>query len=242
MDITLIGYGKMGKEVERIARERGHAIRGTFDIDSTFKENDLASSNVAIHFARYDAVVPHVLLCGKVKRNIVIGTTGWQQDLDKVRSIVSEAGIGVVYASNFSIGVHVFFRLIREAARLFDKLSEYDITIHEQHHKDKIDSPSGTALAAADILLHDIRRKKSILSGSPKGKINPEELQITSTRAGAIVGTHAVTFDSFADAIELKHSAKNRAGLALGALLAAEWIEGKQGLHTMDDVLGDIIG
>jgi 4-hydroxy-tetrahydrodipicolinate reductase len=242
MKMTLIGYGKMGKEVERLALERGHSIQGRFDIDSELKENDLAATDVAVHFARHDAVVPHVRTCGKAKKNIVIGTTAWQNDLEKVRSIVSETGIGLVYASNFSIGVQVFFRLAREAAKLIDKFAEYDVTIHEQHHKEKIDSPSGTALTAAGILLENIRRKRTILSEPPKGRIKPEDLQITSTRAGAIVGTHTITFDSAADTIELRHSAKNRTGLALGALMAAEWINGKHGLYTMEDVLEDIIG
>ncbi len=240
MNIALIGYGKMGKEVERTALQRGHVISGRFDIDAEFSENDLERTDVAIHFARHDAVVPHVQRCGRAKRNIVIGTTGWQNDMEKVRSIVSETGIGLVYASNFSIGVQVFFHLVREAAKLIDHFEEYDIALHEQHHKDKIDSPSGTALNAARILLENIRRKKTILTESPKGRIKPEELQVTSTRAGAIVGTHTITIDSVADTIELKHSAKSRTGFALGALMAAEWVNGKRGLFTMEDVLGDI--
>ena len=241
MNIALIGYGKMGKEIDRIASERGFGVECRVTSRSTLNDSDITKSDVAIHFAKPDSVLPHVRRLAALRKNIVIGTTGWQNELDKVRTIVRDSKIGAVYASNFSIGVQLFFRLTQEAARLMNSFSEYDVYIQEAHHKDKIDSPSGTALAAASILLEHIKRKQTILSDPPQGKIHPDQLQITSTRAGAIVGTHTITFDSLADVIELKHSAKNRSGFALGALLAAEWIKGKQGMFTMEDVVADIV-
>ena len=241
MNIALIGYGKMGKEVERIALERGYAVVGRLDLGSDITDQDLQRADVAIHFAQPDSVVPHVHRWARSGKAMVIGTTGWQNDFPKIQAIVAETKIGLVHASNFSIGVNIFFRLVKEAAKLINNFAEYDVSVHEAHHKDKIDSPSGTALTAAKILLEQIKRKKTILSDSPQGTIRPEQLQITSTRAGATVGTHTLTFDSLADTIELKHTAKNRSGFALGAILAAEWIKNKHGLYTMDDVLADIL-
>jgi 4-hydroxy-tetrahydrodipicolinate reductase len=174
-----------------------------------------------------------------MKKNIVVGTTGWQNDFEKVKTVVAETDIGLVYASNFSVGVQLFFRLVKEAAALVNNIAEYDVSVHEAHHKDKIDSPSGTALTAAKILLEHVKRKRSILTGAPEGKIKPDQIQITSTRSGAIVGVHTITFDSVADSIEIRHTAKSRTGFALGALLAAEWVHGKHGLFTFEDVLAD---
>jgi 4-hydroxy-tetrahydrodipicolinate reductase len=241
MNITLIGYGKMGKEIDRIASDRNIQIVGRIDTEQMWNEDEIKRSDVVIHFAYADSVLSHVQRCCSLKKNMVIGTTGWQQDLDKVKAAVAAAKTGLVYASNFSVGVQVFFRLVRETARLINKFTEYDVTVHEAHHRDKADSPSGTALTAAKILLEQIERKKTILTAPPQGKIKPEQLQVTSTRAGAIVGTHTVMFDSSADTIELHHSAKNRTGFAVGALLAAEWVRGKTGTFTMEDVLADIV-
>ncbi len=241
MNITLIGYGKMGKELDRIASERGFTVIGRWDIDTPIKESEIEKTDVAIHFAAAESVLPHVQRWASAKKDLVIGTTGWQSDFEKVKAVVSETGIGLVHAPNFSLGVNVFFQLAEAAARLMNRFSEYDVTVHESHHKDKVDSPSGTALSAAKILLSHIQRKKTIKSDQLRGKIKPEELLVTSTRVGAVVGTHAITFDSMADTIEIRHDAKNRTGFALGALLAAEWINGKKGLYTMADVLSDII-
>ena len=241
MNITIIGYGKMGKEIDRIAGEHGIRVLHRLTSQSTWNEREHQDSDVAVHFARSDSVLPSVQRWASLGKNMVVGTTGWQNEFDKVKSAVTDAKIGLVHASNFSIGVQIFFRILRETARLMNKFEEYDVTVHESHHKDKADSPSGTALSAAKMLLEKMERKKSILTDRPEGKIRPDQLQITSTRSGAIVGTHLVTFDSLADSVELKHTAKNRTGFALGALLAAEWVVGKQGLFTMEDVLADIV-
>ncbi len=231
----------MGKEIDRLASERGHNVLDRLTSGSALKESESKRSDVVIHFARPETVLPHVRRWSAAGKNIVVGTTGWQNEFDEVKATVAETGIGLVYASNFSIGVHIFFRLVRESATLINNFAEYDVCLHEAHHKDKVDSPSGTALTAAKILLDHIQRKKTILSDRPQDKIKPDQLQITSTRAGSIVGTHTVTFDSLADSIELRHTAKNRSGFALGALLSAEWIKDKHGLFTMEDVLADIV-
>jgi 4-hydroxy-tetrahydrodipicolinate reductase len=137
--------------------------------------------------------------------------------------------------------MNAFLYIVRQAGAMFNTLPEYDLFLHEEHHKDKTDSPSGTALALARILLQTIQRKNEVLNGIPEGKIRPEQLHVTSTRGGTIVGMHRVVFDSAADQIELVHTAKNRSGFAHGALLAAEWVRGKRGMFTMEDVIEDLL-
>ncbi len=242
MTIALIGYGKMGKEIERRAQERGIAVTARLNSQSQPLAADvLHQIDVVVHFASPGSVVRHVEEWAQNKKNLVIGTTGWQNDLDRVRSTVEKHQIGLVYASNFSLGVNVFNQMVKQAGVAFNNFPEYDVSIHEAHHKDKLDSPSGTALMLANTLLKALDRKKEILSKPPEGKIKPEQLHVSSTRAGSVVGTHRVVFDSGADQIEFVHTAKNRSGFALGALLAAEWIRGKSGMFTMDDVLGDVL-
>jgi 4-hydroxy-tetrahydrodipicolinate reductase len=185
-------------------------------------------------------VQKHVAELAKLRKPIVLGTTGWTQQSNEIRSIVDSAGIGLVHASNFSLGVNIMYRLLREAGLLFDRVAEYDVSVHEDHHKDKLDAPSGTALSIADVLLKTVKRKKEVLSGSPEGKIRPEQLQITSGRYGAVVGTHRVRFDSMADTVEIVHTAKNRTGFALGAVVAAEWVKDKKGMFTIENVLADL--
>jgi len=241
MRIALIGYGRMGKEIERVAADRQVTVAAKVDSKNPDLSPYANEFDVAIHFANAESVVPYVQQCGALKKNIVVGTTGWSQHIGKVWSIVQSKNIGLVHASNFSIGVNTFFDLLKHAAKLFDKFPEYDVYVQEVHHKDKTDSPSGTALTIAEILMHNIKRKKEILSTPPAGKIRPEQLHISSSRAGSVVGLHQVSFDSFSDSIEIKHTAKNRSGFALGALLAAEWINGKQGMFTMEDVMSNIL-
>jgi 4-hydroxy-tetrahydrodipicolinate reductase len=240
--LALIGYGKMGKEIERLALERGMQITARVDIESpSLLIDGVKSADVAIHFAIPGTVLSQVEQLADLGKDVVLGTTGWQNDRANIQAHVERKGIGLVHASNFSLGMNIVYHLLREAGLLFDRFEEYDVSVHEVHHKEKLDSPSGTALTIANILLSGIGRKKEILAGSSDGKIRPEQLQVTSTRTGAVVGIHRVMFDSPADNIEVVHTAKNRTGFALGALLAAEWIRGKKGFFTMDDVLEDII-
>ena len=239
--IALVGYGKMGREVERIALDRGMEITARIDIDSpSVSTDEVRKADVVVHFAIPSTVQMHVEELAKLRKPIVVGTTGWTKQAQAIQSIVKSEGIGLVHASNFSVGVNIMYRLLREAGSLFDRFAEYDVAVHEVHHKDKLDAPSGTALSIADVLLDTIKRKREVLSGSPEGKIRPEELQVTSGRYGAAVGIHRVTFDSMADSIEIVHTAKNRTGFALGAVVAAEWVKDKKGMFTFEDVLEDL--
>jgi 4-hydroxy-tetrahydrodipicolinate reductase len=240
--LALIGYGKMGKEVERVAIDRGMEITARVDIDTpSLSVDGVRAADVAVHFALPPTVVRHVEELAKMRKSVVIGTTGWQSDREQIQQLVQSFGIGLVHASNFSIGVNVLYRILQEAGSLFDRFAEYDVSVHEIHHKDKADSPSGTAVSIANVLLSTIKRKSEILAGSPDGKIRPEQLQVSSGRIGSVVGTHSVRFDSAADSIEIVHTAKNRVGFALGAVVAAEWIKDKQGMYTFDEVLEDVL-
>lgn len=239
--LALIGYGRMGKEVERVAVDRGMEITARVDVEThSLSVEGVQTSDVAVHFALPPTVLRHVEELATLRKSVVVGTTGWQNDREKIQSLVQAAGIGLVYASNFSLGVNVLYRILKEAGTLFDRFADYDVSVHEVHHTDKIDSPSGTAVSIANVLLSTIKRKREILAGSPDGKIRPEQLQITSGRIGSVVGTHSVKFDSTADSIELVHTAKNRTGFALGAVVAAEWIKDKKGMYTFDELLEDV--
>jgi 4-hydroxy-tetrahydrodipicolinate reductase len=241
MRIALLGYGKMGKEIERLAVERGWSVDLRIDID-TPPVNSVQRTNidVVIHFAQASTLVDDLTPWIEAHKPIVIGTTGWHDQMPKVETLVKKNNVGLIYSSNFSLGVNVFFHLIRTAAQIMDRCEDYDAFIQEIHHKNKLDSPSGTALTMGQIVLNHLHRKKELLNETTHGKIRPEQLHISSTRSGSVVGTHVLAFDSTADTIELKHTAKNRSGLALGTLLAAEWIIGKKGLFTMDDVFQDL--
>ena len=183
---------------------------------------------------RYDAVVGNIRMAIQAKRDIVVGTTGWDKYLPEFRGSVKESGL--LYASNFSLGVNLFFRMAKQAAALMNRAEEYDPYVHEIHHRQKVDSPSGTALTLAHILVHGIDRKSEILTHPPDRKIKSDALHVSSTRVGTVAGMHVVGFDSDADTIELKHVAKSRRGFALGALAAARWLRGRKGIYTMDDV------
>lgn len=241
MTIAIIGYGRMGKEVERAAQSRKIAVGAVFDLDNNRNGAGLTPAalggvDVCIDFSSADAVPANVAAAARAGKNIVVGTTGWLSKLAEVSAVVRERKTALLHAANFSIGMNVFMHLASEAARLIDGHEMYDAAISEIHHRGKADSPSGTALALGKILLARIGRKKELLAGAPEGAIRPDQLQVSSERIGAVAGIHTVLFDSEADAIELKHTAKNRTGFALGALAAAEWLKGKQGIFTMEDV------
>ena len=241
MRLALVGYGKMGKEIERLAKDRGWIVDLRVDIDTppvTKAQRD--SIDVVIHFATAKNIINDLTPWAEAHKPIVVGTTGWQDQLQRIETLVHINQIGFIYASNFSIGVNIFFHLIKDAAQMMDKFEEYDTFIHEIHHKHKIDSPSGTALTMGKIILENLKRKKELLTETSHTAIRPEQLHISSTRSGTIVGTHTLTFDSAAETIELKHTAKNRSGLALGTLFAAEWIQDKKGIFTMDDAFQDL--
>jgi 4-hydroxy-tetrahydrodipicolinate reductase len=242
MRIALIGYGKMGKEVERLAAERGWSIALRLTSKSSPpSEKDAAGTDVGIHFANPSSVLNSVATWTNFRNHLVIGTTGWMNGLGEVRQMVEKAGTGIIYGANFSPGVHIFARIVKQAAVLADRFPEYDVALHEIHHAQKADSPSGTALMLGNILLERIRRKSEILTGQPSGRIAPHQMQVTSQRLGSIVGTHTLVLDSLSDSLELTHTAKSRTGFALGALLAAEWIKTRTGFYSVEDMMTNLM-
>jgi 4-hydroxy-tetrahydrodipicolinate reductase len=234
MKIALLGFGKMGHEIDAVAREQGDTIAKVFEIDNPVKPEELGDVDICIDFSIPESVVSNIRAAAEARRDIVVGTTGWDKHLPEVRNLVKDSGL--LHSANFSLGMNIFFRIVARAAELMNNTRDYDPFIYEVHHAQKADSPSGTALRLADILVDRIHRKKGILTHPPEGKIAPDMLHVSSTRAGLVAGTHTVGFDSDADLIELRHIAKNRRGFALGALAAARWLRGRKGIYTMDDV------
>lgn len=242
LNIALIGFGKMGKEITQYAEIRGHRITSTFDIENPIKNRVInKKTDVFIDFSIPTAVLPNLKEIAGLGKPVVIGTTGWYAQLNELKKLVEQAQIGVIYAANFSIGMNVFFKIVEDAAILFDKFEDYDPFIHEMHHRLKIDSPSGTALTLGEILLKRIGRKNQLVTDKCDGPISQNQLHVSSTRSGNIPGMHLVGFDSNADTIELRHTTRNRSSFALGALYAAEWIIGKTGLFGINDMLKDIL-
>lgn len=239
--IVLVGYGRMGGEIHRAALSCGCEVVGIHDVDNPYSNALPTGYDVAIDFTEPSAVINNVKIASEHGKNIVIGTTGWYDQLSRIHAIQERAGIGVLYGSNFSIGVQLFFRLVAEAGRLVDSIEDYDAMINEWHHKRKKDSPSGTALRTADMLMRGLKRKTTITTEAQHGEINPEALHVSSTRGGEIIGKHQVTIDGPNDSIEIIHNAKNRAGFVQGALAAATWLKGKHGLHEFSEVFPEII-
>ena len=236
LKIALVGYGSMGKEVEKAAKQKGIEISEIFDLDNPLIPRNKFSFDVAIDFSLPDAVLNNVKILAENKINCVIGTTGWYEKMPEISAIVLESGIGCVYGSNFSIGMNYFFKLVEFAAKELNKFEDYDIFLHEFHHKRKKDSPSGTALSLGNIILNNFSKKTKIDSNKIDGIIDETTLHISSTRGGEVVGIHNIFIDSISDTIELSHIAKNRSGFALGALEAAKWIDGKKGFYDFRDI------
>ncbi len=247
MNIALSGYGKMGRLIEKMAVKRGHTITTIIDPYSPSTHNKelskdtLAGADVVIDFSIPSAAVGNIRKIAEAGKNIVVGTTGWYEEMETVQKITESSGIGLIWSGNFSTGVNLFFKIAQYASSLFNLFTEYDPFIHEYHHNQKADSPSGTASMLGTIVLKEMERKKRIITESLKRKIEPEELHITSTRGGSIPGTHILSFDSPVDTIELKHTARGREGFASGAVAAAQWIADKKGLFSIDDMMKDIL-
>lgn len=240
MNIALIGHGTMGRAVERQALELGHTITAVLTTTSDIQNADLSTTDVAMEFSTPACAQENVLALARKKVGIVCGTTGWNHEMPSLKEDVAMNGIGFLWSPNFSIGVNAYWWLLKHAARLMDRLPAYDVYGHEFHHKNKADSPSGTAKATAEILTQHLTRKTDAVFTMLDRKIEPHELHFSSTRGGAVAGTHSVYFDSGADTIEITHSARNSNGFAVGAVVAAEWLKGKRGWFQIDDVLADI--
>lgn len=246
MNIGLLGYGKMGKEIETVAKQRSHSIAAIWDpahgmdLNLSNMKKQFEGCDALVDFSVASAVVEHVRFATEVKKPIVIGTTGWEKDLDEVRKIVSESEIAAVVASNFSLGVNLFISTVEKAAKLFGQFEGFDCAVLESHHNQKADAPSGTAITIGNTILQNFPAKKKIRAGLPDGRISREELQVNSIRVGSEFGTHSVFFDSENDRIEFTHTSRGRHGFALGAVLAAEWSIGKKGFHAFKDILSEL--
>lgn len=230
MKIALLGYGKMGKVIERIALERGHEIVLKKNLSDTFE--GLENADVAIDFSAPDAAVSNISACLNSEIPIVSGTTGWLEDYNKMVALCEEKKGAFIYGSNFSLGVNLFFELNDYLAKMMAKFSQYQAELEEIHHLQKLDAPSGTAITLANGIIQNSHYSNWTLE---KGK--SDELFIAAKRIDAVPGTHTVSYQSEVDLIEIKHVAHNREGFALGAVLAAEFLKNRKGIFTMKDVL-----
>ncbi len=231
MKIALLGYGKMGKVIENIALQRGHEI--VLKKSGSDGYIGLEIADVAIDFSIPDAAVGNISACLNNNVPIVSGTTGWLEHYPAMAQLCEEKNGAFIYGSNFSLGVNIFFELNTYLAKMMANLKQYKVSMEEIHHTQKLDAPSGTAITLAkDIINH------SDYAGWAIGNPTDSDIFIDAKRVAGVPGTHTVTYDSEVDAIEIKHTAHNREGFALGAIIAAEWLAGKQGVYSMKDVLG----
>jgi len=237
LTIALIGYGKMGKAIEAIALKRGHTIGLKIDIDSAsqFTKENLQRCDVAIEFTSPHSAVENIISCLNAGVPVVSGSTGWLARWQEVADHVAATNGSLVYASNYSVGVNIFFEINQLLARLMDQQNDYDVSLQETHHTEKRDAPSGTAITLAEQVLANLGRKKEWVNQQSS---SPYTLSIISERIDPAPGTHKVKYSSTVDDIEIIHTAHNREGFATGAVLAAEFIKGKKGIFSMKEVLG----
>lgn len=235
MNILLLGYGKMGQAIEKIAINRGHEITARITIDNkdTLTKSHWDDTDVVIEFSAPEAAFSNIQMALENKKPVVSGTTGWLHKKDEVEKLVRLNEGTFFYASNFSIGVNIFFRINRYLAQIMESDPSYDISMKEIHHTAKKDAPSGTAITLAEDAIRELSRK----TGWEQEQQNKDKLYIASERTNDVPGTHFVTYENDIDSIEIKHEAKSRKGFALGAVLVAEWIKDKKGVLSMDDFL-----
>lgn len=231
MKIALLGYGKMGKVIERIALERGHEIvlrKGSAD-----NFDGLLEADIAIDFSVPSSAVTHISECLNNNIPVISGTTGWLENYSNMVNLCEKQNGSFIYGSNFSLGVNIFFELNEYLAKMMKNLSDYNVSMEEIHHTQKLDAPSGTAISLAEGIIKNTDYKNWTLD-----EASTNEIYIDAKRIENIPGTHSIFYDSKVDQIEIKHTAHNREGFALGSVIAAEWLLGKKGVFTMKDVLG----
>ena len=233
MKIALLGYGKMGKVIEKIALERGHEIVLRKDSSDTFE--GITKADVAIDFSVPTTAVSHISECLNQNIPVISGTTGWIENYDEMVRLCKEKNGSFIYASNFSLGVNIFFELNNYLAKIMKNLKDYNVSMEEIHHTQKLDAPSGTAISLANGIIENTDYTNWTLENPSEN-----EIHINAKRIENIPGTHAIFYDSKVDQIEIKHTAHSREGFALGSVIAAEWLIGKKGVFTMKDVLGII--
>jgi 4-hydroxy-tetrahydrodipicolinate reductase len=246
MKITLVGNGRMGRQIADIVNHTGeHTIFRVLDAGDTIDAAAFAGTDVIIDFTVREAFLTNYRALIASGKPFVVGTTGLDDVMDRIRDEVAAAGTSMLYSANFSLGVNIFLRTLHEAARLIAPFQQFDIALCEQHHTGKADFPSGTGLKAAEVVLSANPRKKSVTKQLEDGrKIRKDELQVAALRLGSVFGVHSAFIDSDADTIELTHTAKNRTGFASGAVHAAAWLVAhhvlRPGFYTMDDFLNDL--
>lgn len=236
MNIALIGYGKMGHEIEKIAVSRGHNIVSIIDVNNPddFGSPAFKSADVAIEFSTPDSAIDNYRKCFAAHVPVVAGTTGWLEHMDEVKKACSETGQTFFYASNYSLGVNIFFVLNKYLARIMNNYPDYDVKMEEIHHIHKLDAPSGTAVTLAEGVIENISRKER---WNLEVEEKQSDLAIHCIREGEVPGIHEIIYESDADIISIKHDAKSRKGFALGAVIAAEFTKGKKGFLGMDNML-----
>lgn len=236
MNIALIGYGKMGHEIEKIAISRGHSIVSIIDVNNPddFGSPTFKSADVAIEFSTPDSAIDNYRKCFAAQVPVVAGTTGWLEHMDEVKKACSEGGQTFFYASNYSLGVNIFFVLNKYLARIMNNYPDYDVKMEEIHHIHKLDAPSGTAITLAEGVIENISRKER---WNLEVEEKQSDLAIHCIREGEVPGIHEIIYESEADIISIKHDAKSRKGFALGAVVAAEFTKGKKGFLGMNDML-----
>jgi 4-hydroxy-tetrahydrodipicolinate reductase len=232
MKIALLGYGRMGKTIEKIAESRGHTI--VLKVDEHTTSYDVSAADVAIDFSIPSVAFNNV--CNSLTNNVpvVSGTTGWLEKLEEANRICIKKECGFIYASNFSLGVNIFFELNKQLAKMMANLPDYKIAMEEIHHTQKLDAPSGTAITLAEGIIQNSTKNNWSLDVTNR----EDEIPIVAKRIPEVPGTHSVKYSSTVDTIDIVHTAHNRQGFALGAVIAAEWLLGKKGVFTMKDVLG----
>ncbi|GAB7257299.1 4-hydroxy-tetrahydrodipicolinate reductase [Polaribacter sp. OB-PA-B3] len=230
MKIALLGYGRMGKEIEKIAISRGHEIVIKKDVDT---EIDITLADVAIDFSIPNSAFNNISNCFENKVPVISGTTGWLDKYNDAVRLCEEKKGAFIYASNFSLGVNIFFELNKQLAKMMSNLEDYNISMEEIHHTKKLDAPSGTAITLAEGIIENSSKKDWELDNNT----SEENIPIVAKRIPEVPGTHTVWYNSKVDSIEIKHTAHSRQGFALGAVVAAEWILGKTGVFNMKDVL-----
>jgi 4-hydroxy-tetrahydrodipicolinate reductase len=231
MKIALLGYGKMGKVIEQIALERGHEI--VFKANSNTTNIDLSNTDIAIDFSIPKTAVYNITTCLKNHIPVISGTTGWLENYDDIINLCNQKKGAFIYSSNFSLGVNVFFELNNYLAKIMSKLKQYNVSLEEIHHTQKLDAPSGTAITLAKGIIENSDKSRWVIEKKP----SENELLINAKRIKDVPGTHNLTYISNVDSIKIEHIAHNRNGFALGAVIAAEWLLNKQGVFTMKDVL-----
>lgn len=239
MKIALIGLGKMGKEISNLISESdAHELVSVSYQNPTDKldKEGIGKADVVIDFTSPEIILDTIKEITGMGKNMVVGTTGWYDQIDEVKKIVEQAGTGLIYASNFSVGANIFFKVVGFASSLFSKFGNYDVSGFEIHHTGKKDSPSGTAKTIASVIMENFPKKTVLETGRLDRQVKEEELHFASLRAGRNPGFHEVIFDSSADEVKLSHSAHGRRGFAEGAIVAAEFIKGKKGFYSFDQI------